>query len=1372
MKQSLKKIAAATFALSIVCTSGPVLDVLPASASTASHQILSELTELNDDTAPGIKMNENGFARSIDGQLSDTQVENDEDAKEVLRNIAELLGIKNINQELKFQNTSESLYNTVYSFKQYYKDIELTNSYVTVTVDNATGKSEFLNSSFIPDFSMDVNPDVSASNAAQIVMEKYSVTLSEAPRLVIYSMDNTVHHLAWEVKTDSFSPSMVYLDAKNGEILYAEMPSSANDEGDLAATYSLEEKSPLSGPFTVDIARDKDEENLYKLHDTERNIYVIDSSKFYYNRVDKTINPQNPCKLQYNDKSIVITNENNQWDGYETELAVLYNVQKAYDFYAKFMWTGTNDKKSDLFIIPKLIEIDKNGDEVGLDNAFALNGRNTLAFGTGDGINTRNWGLSYDIVVHEYTHRVTGQKIGWNEGTHGESNSLDEAYSDIMAEYADGTDEWQIGTYHYLNGTSFVRDLSDPTASSDPNSKKVQYYKYSTPAFFMNVEEHEGSTVISHAAYLMHKLGISDSAAEKIWFYSLDYMPHGLSATFSDCRTAVLKAADKVLINYPYSTRLEWAYSIRKAFNAVNIRDENDLVGDVNLDFKIDEDDVTALRDYLDPDKTFQFTQPVQEHYCDLTSDGEITSEDLTFLEKKVAHTITIINQPKDVTKERDWSVSLSVEAQVNDGSDPNTLQYQWYIKEANSKKFVPALFGDSSAYTFNAFISTDGRQMYCEITDEYFNRVVTDTITIHVRNLISITNNLPDNIAVRNYGNTATLFIGATGDDIQYAWYEQYPGASEAVLTTTQSNMHQVTLTKEKEGMKVWCEITDKFNYSTSSKKTTIVAATSGDTNSDGRLNADDLYFLHNLLTGKVQVDDTVNIAACDLNQNGELDAKDLSKLLENELIDKSKAAGDVNADGRINEDDLVALQDHLLGRTSLETALQGYAADLCNDGAIDVFDMIVLRKKVVSVLTQPSNASAPIGSDIKTSVQVTGDEVSYQWYCREPGQQDFEKTEMTEDTFQTIMTEELHGSEVYCEITDKHGNVITSDTVMLGTLAIANQPLSTLAAIGESVETSVEASGTIKSYQWWVKNPDTENFEKSAVTGPTYECVMTEETDGCQVYCIITDEYGNTVQSDTATLGTIILKEQPETVYAHLNGTAKASVTALGDNLTYQWWIKNKGQSEFTRSAITEAEYTCTMTENTEGREIYCIVTDSKSGVSVQSNIITIRTALQITKDLKDVAVEMGQSAEISVSATGNISTYEWYCKPQTALAFEKNTEFTSNSYTLSEMNEETNGCEVFCMITDAYGNKIKTQTVTLSAAVPQNSTLSISGDVNNDGILDISDAIFLARFVAEDSTLDMSNFNVQNADINGDGLTSAADTVYIIRKIAKLI
>ena len=669
MKQSLKKIAAATFALSIVFTSGPVLDVLPASA-TAEQQILSELTELNDDTAPGIEMNENGVARSIDGQLSDTQVENDEDAKEVLRNISELLGVKDTEQELKFESSSNSSYNTVYTFKQYYKDIELTNSYITIIVNNSTGRSDFLNSSFIPDFSMDVNPDVSASNAAQIVMEKYSVTLSEAPRLVIYSADNTVHHLAWEVKTDSILPSKVYLDAKNGEILYAEMPSYANDEGDLAATYSLEKDSPLSGPFTVDIARDKDEENLYKLHDTERNIYVLDSKNFYCDFTGDFAQIYGKNNDDITNKSLVIKKENNSWDDYKTELAVLYNIQKAYDFYDELMWTGTDDQNSDLFIVPQL----RYTSGEGVSNAFSMVDYNTLLFGAGDDLNTTNFGFCYDTVVHEYTHRVTEQKIGWS-GTLGESNSLDEAYSDIMGEYAEEIPDWRHGTY-YIDESICSRDLSDPT--SDP----AQYYRYTSAEHFKNVEDHNGSTVISHAAYLMHKLGIPDHVGKKLWYISLDYLPKGNNATFADCRTAINKAADKVFDIYSYSKRLEWAYIIRKAFNTVNVRDKYDLVGDVNLDFKIDENDITDLKDYLAPDKTFQFTQPVQEHYCDLNADGVIDDADVAYLENVIYGKITITKQPQNTTRPLDSLVSLSVEAEGEE------LTYEWYSDHAGNSDF------------------------------------------------------------------------------------------------------------------------------------------------------------------------------------------------------------------------------------------------------------------------------------------------------------------------------------------------------------------------------------------------------------------------------------------------------------------------------------------------------------------------------------------------------------------------------------------------------------------------------------------------------------------------------------------------------------
>lgn len=162
--------------------------------------------------------------------------------------------------------------------------------------------------------------------------------------------------------------------------------------------------------------------------------------------------------------------------------------------------------------------------------------------------------------------------------------------------------------------------------------------------------------------------------------------------------------------------------------------------------------------------------------------------------------------------------------------------------------------------------------------------------------------------------------------------------------------------------------------------------------------------------------------------------------------------------------------------------------------------------------------------------------------------------------------------------------------------------------------------------------------------------------------------------------------------------------------------------------------------------------------------------KKVLAILNQPQNTSAAIGSVITISVEVTSDEVSYQWYCRKPGQQDFEK-TEITEDTFQIT-MTEELHGSEVYCIITDEYGNEITTQTVTLSATASQNSTPSVSGDVNGDGVLDISDAIFLARFVAEDSTLDMSTFNVQNADINGDGLTTAADTVYLIKKIAKLV
>ena len=67
---------------------------------------------------------------------------------------------------------------------------------------------------------------------------------------------------------------------------------------------------------------------------------------------------------------------------------------------------------------------------------------------------------------------------------------------------------------------------------------------------------------------------------------------------------------------------------------------------------------------------------------------------------------------------------------------------------------------------------------------------------------------------------------------------------------------------------------------------------------------------------------------------------------------------------------------------------------------------------------------------------------------------------------------------------------------------------------------------------------------------------------------------------------------------------------------------------------------------------------------------------------------------------------------------------------------------------------------------AVVPE-----ISGDINTDGMLDVSDAVLLARLCAEDSTVRISPNGLMLADVNSDGNITAEDVITVLKRIAKL-
>ena len=107
-----------------------------------------------------------------------------------------------------------------------------------------------------------------------------------------------------------------------------------------------------------------------------------------------------------------------------------------------------------------------------------------------------------------------------------------------------------------------------------------------------------------------------------------------------------------------------------------------------------------------------------------------------------------------------------------------------------------------------------------------------------------------------------------------------------------------------------------------------------------------------------------------------------------------------------------------------------------------------------------------------------------------------------------------------------------------------------------------------------------------------------------------MITDQYGNSVQTNTVTITAstpLAIITQPVNASAPMNEPITVFVEAQGDGLTYQWWVKNAGASKFSVSSVKSAVYTTTMSTKANGRRLYCVITDAY-GNSVTTDTVTL--------------------------------------------------------------------------------------------------------------------------------------------------------------------
>ena len=370
--------------------------------------------------------------------------------------------------------------------------------------------------------------------------------------------------------------------------------------------------------------------------------------------------------------------------------------------------------------------------------------------------------------------------------------------------------------------------------------------------------------------------------------------------------------------------------------------------------------------------------------------------------------------------------------------------------------------------------------------------------------------------------------------------------------------------------------------------------------------------------------------------------------------------------------------------------------------NGNIDADDLFRPR-----ITKQPASVKVAKGAAVEICVEATSptdSEMTYVWYYKDKGASDFSESSVTTDTYTTTMSDAADGRQVYCVITNAGAAVQTdvATMTMANTLKITKQPTSVKGAVGKSVSISVQATGDSLTYQWYYKVKNGTAFQKSSTTKATYTVKMTAAHNGCQVYCVITDAYGNSVKSSTVTMSVnFCITKQPVSATVIKNKTVKLSVAAEGEGLSYQWYYKTKSGKSFKKlSSAKSSTYSVKVTSSKNGYQYYCVVKD-KSGNTIQSSVATVKVApaVKITKNLSSTAkVSAGKSVSVSVKASGDGLKYTWYVKDKNAKSYTKSS-VTTATYSVT-MSASVNGRKVYCVVTDKYGQTTKSKTCTLYA------------------------------------------------------------------------
>jgi N-formylglutamate amidohydrolase len=172
--------------------------------------------------------------------------------------------------------------------------------------------------------------------------------------------------------------------------------------------------------------------------------------------------------------------------------------------------------------------------------------------------------------------------------------------------------------------------------------------------------------------------------------------------------------------------------------------------------------------------------------------------------------------------------------------------------------------------------------------------------------------------------------------------------------------------------------------------------------------------------------------------------------------------------------------------------------------------------------ITTQPQTAVVMKGDTVYFNVKARGDGLGYQWQISDDGGKTWRDSAVKAAAYATTLTSANNGRHMRCVVSDKYGNKVTSkEAVMwMSGLRITSQPVDFSGKKGDTVRISVKAAGDGLSYQWQRSDDGGKTWKASTVKAADYVVTLSNAYNGRQVRCIVTDQYGNQVTSNIASM------------------------------------------------------------------------------------------------------------------------------------------------------------------------------------------------------------------------------------------------------------